>query len=282
MTICFLAALSASHAQRQSQVELFCGVDLFYRDVNFMRLYDVLVNITPAVKWHMGRDWMFTAQGCIPVVDYGYGKVNKKVRMNMGVISKQLHLGANQHFKFSGGFFSQQRYGLDARWMFPINSWLMVQARAGYTGFWQMVGDATIEKPDCFTGTLGANVFLKQWNTEARLSGGRYIYEDYGVEAEVFRHFAHCSVGMFGRLHEKRTSYIKTPHSFSGGFKVVIMIPPYKKSQKKFVVRPASNFRTSYIAQSDEMSMYSYATDPEENARTNSIDVAWGTGTIDR
>lgn len=274
--LCLLATVVCGSAQTKSQLEVLCGAELLYRDVNFVRLYDVYFSLTPAVKWHMGKDWQIAVQGNIPIANYGYGKVNSKVSVRMGVLSKQLHLGADQHFKLSAGFFGQNRYGLDLRWMYPVTDWLMLQARGGYTGYWQMVGDATMEKMDCLTGTLGVNVYLKRWNTEFKAEGGRYVYEDYGVEGDVFRHFKHCSVGLFARLHEKRASYIKSEHKYSGGFKIVVMLPPYKKSDKRIVLRPANQFHTSYMAQSDEFSMSTYATDPEDNQRNYAIDIDWG------
>ena len=201
--------------------------------------------------------------------------------MGITSLSKQLHVGSNQHFKVSAGFFSNGRYGLDVRWMYPITSWLMVQARGGYTGHWQMVGDATIDKPDKLLATAGVNVYLRKWNTEARVIGGRYLNDDWGFEGDIFRHFRHTSVGLFARRHNPRTTYTSKSHKLSGGFKIVIMLPPYKKSDKKFRVRPLNNFHTSYIAQSDEYSMVNYRTDPEENERTNAIDVEWGSATLD-
>lgn len=282
VTLVMAMTALCSYAQHKPQVEAMCGVDLYYRDVNFMRLYDVLLNLTPAVKWHMGRDWLFSGQMYIPVVDQGYGKKYMRVRLGLASLAKQLHLPGNQHFKLSAGFFAGSRYGLDARWMFPVNSWLMLQARAGYTGYWTMVGNSTVEKPDLITGTIGANLYMAKWNTELRVQGGRYIYEDWGMEGNIFRHFPHTSVGLFARYHESSSTWRVKPHKFTGGFKIIIMLPPYKKSDKKFRARLISNFNTTWIAQSDEYSMSTYYTDPEENDRTNAIDVEWGTGTLDK
>ena len=55
-----------------------------------------------------------------------------------------------------------------------------------------------------------------------------------------------------------------------------MMIPPYKRSKRKVAFRPASNFRLTYNAQSDGVSMKMYDTDPEDNERQYPIDVNWG------
>jgi hypothetical protein len=57
-----------------------------------------------------------------------------------------------------------------------------------------------------------------------------------------------------------------------------MMIPPYGKKKDAVVLRPASNFRLTYNAQSDGYSMKKYITDPEENERTEPIRIPWGTG----
>jgi hypothetical protein len=61
----------------------------------------------------------------------------------------------------------------------------------------------------------------------------------------------------------------------------LLMLPPYKKSGKKVVFRPASNFSMAYYAQSGDGTMQSYFADPEENIRTNPVDVPWGTGNFE-
>lgn len=278
-----LAVITTTYAQPKSQFEVMCGANASYRDVNWNRLYDVWVALTPSVKWHFGSDWQATAGAYVPVVCYGYGHDMTKVRMSMAVLSKQLHLGANQHFKLSAGFFSSDRYGLDLRWMYPITNWLMVQARGGFTGKWTMVGsDKGVERMDKLTGSLGLNVYFEKWNTEARIEGGEYVYNDWGIECTVMRHFPHTSVGLFGAIHEPRAYWSEYTQRHSGGFKVVVMLPPYKKSKRKFVVRPTNNFHTTYNAQSNEYSMRMYLTDPEENQRTYAVDVDWGIGKAEK
>lgn len=264
------------------QVELFCGAELNYADVNFLRLYDVLLNLTPGTKWHLGDEWMLGGQLYVPVVNYGYGKRNDMIRLNMAVLSKDLHWDdIRQHLKFSAGLFGRERMGVDARWMFPVNDWLLFLAQAGYTGHWALGVDLKGNHESDFaddwkiTGVAGLKVYLNPWNTEFQLVGGRYLNEKYGAQFDVMRHFKHCTVGLYAQLHEKGDTRYSNQHT-SGGFKVVMMLPPYKKSNRKTVFRPASNFRLTYNAQSDGISMKMYTTDPEENEREYPINIGWG------
>ena len=64
------------------------GADFNYRDIYFNnRVYDVLLNLTPGIKWNMGHRWEVAAQVFVPVVNQ-YGDRYKKVRLNMAVLSK--------------------------------------------------------------------------------------------------------------------------------------------------------------------------------------------------
>ena len=53
------------------------------------------------------------------------------------------------------------------------------------------------------------------------------------------------------------------------------------KKNNAVVFRPASNFRLTYNAQADGVSMQKYNTDPEENERTYPIRIPWGMGNIE-
>lgn len=72
------------------------------------------MNLTPGVKWNMGRQWQVAAQVLLPVYN-DYGGYYKRVRLNMAVLSKEWYIGEKLFLKGSGGLFSQERYGLDAK-----------------------------------------------------------------------------------------------------------------------------------------------------------------------
>jgi hypothetical protein len=60
------------------------------------------------------------------------------------------------------------------------------------------------------------------------------------------------------------------------------MFPHCTHSKDDAVIfRPASNFRLTYNAQADGVSMQKYNTDPEENERIYPVRIPWGTGNFD-
>lgn len=107
------APMRLSAQPRSGTVDIFMGADFNYRDIYFNnRVYDVLLNLTPGIKWNMGHRWEVAAQALVPVVNQ-YGDRYKKVRLNMAVLSKQLAVGEHWKMKLSGGLFGSERYGLD-------------------------------------------------------------------------------------------------------------------------------------------------------------------------
>lgn len=293
--LCFLAPLTGqAQSPDAGTVEVFAGAELNYADVNFLRLYNVLVNVTPGVKWHLGHDWLVAGQLFLPAVNYGYDNKHNIVRLTNATLAKQLHFG-RQHFKLTGGLFGRDRYGLDLRWMMPATDWLMLEAQVGYTGAWRLAAadaldwtwDAypietkavNFDAPDRLTAIVGANVWLSPWNTQFRLTAGRYLNLDYGTELQVMRHFRGCSVGLFAQLHEKQ-SVGRRYRTEAGGFRVVVCLPDWHWTSGKLKVRPASNFRLTYNAQADGISMQNYTTDPEENERDYPVRIPWGTGSM--
>lgn len=262
-------------AEDQPHVDVFAGVDFNYRNIHFNhRLYDLLINLTPGVKWHMGHHWQLAAQGLVPVFNQ-YGQRYKKVRLNMLSLSKEFFLPGRQFVKVSGGLFSRERYGLDVKWMFPVNRWFALDAQLGLTGYCSMARDWECSTMERLTGQFGARAYIEKYNTEFRLHGGRFIFEDYGVEGECMRHFRHCTIGLYAQYSDRGKE--------NGGFKVIMMLPPYRRTARRLNVRPASNFRLTYNIQADPYSLKMYATDPEENEREGHFDrtrLDWGSNTM--
>lgn len=264
--VCVMSAQSTP----PNKIDLFVGADLHYRDIFYGKIYEVLLNLTPGIKWEMGRHWQLAGQAVVPLYN-DYGDRYRKIRLNMAALSKEWAWSRRQFLKISGGLFGQERYGVDVKWMFPVNGWLAFNAQVGWTGFCSMAAGWEASKMERWTGWGGARVYLNKVNTEMRIEAGRYVYTDYGGTVEVMRHFRHCTVGMFVQYSSVGKE--------NGGFKVIMMIPPYHRKKRKVTVRPASNFRLTYNEEADPFSVRTYMTDPEENEREGNFDrerLKWG------
>lgn len=268
-------SLQLSAQTRSGTVDIFMGADFNYRDIYFNnRVYDVLLNLTPGIKWNMGHRWEVAAQVFVPVVNQ-YGDRYKKVRLNMAVLSKQLVVGQHWKMKLSGGLFGSERYGLDLRNMFVFNPWLAMTAQVGLTGYCSMATGWEASTMKRLTAQVGPEFYLHRWNTQISIRGGRYVYGDYGMIGEGFRHFKHVSIGVYVSYSNKGKE--------DAGFKVIMMLPPYKRAVRKINIRPASNFRLTYSVEGNGYANCTYFTDPEQNEREGWFDrdlLPWGTDTM--
>lgn len=280
LAIILTSFLVASHdtifaQEKAGTVDVFMGVDFNYRDIYFNnRVYDVLINLTPGVRWNMGHRWETAAQVFVPVVNQ-YGDRYKKVRLNMAVVSKQFAIGQHWKMKVAGGLFGSERYGVDLKNMFVINHWLAMTAQVGLTGYCSMAVDWEASTMKRLSALAGPEFYLHRWNTQVSIRAGRYVYGDYGITGEGFRHFKHVSVGVYASYSNQWKEDF--------GFKVIMMLPPYKRPARKVNIRPASNFRLTYSVEANSYANRIYATDPEQNERTGWFDrdlLPWGTDTM--
>ena len=107
LLILFLLFLRVEEGKSQpavpaGQVDFFMGVDFNYRDITYDKLYEFLINLTPGVKWNMGKQWQVAAQALIPVYN-DYGERYKRIRLSMATLSKELYFKERYFLKVSGG-----------------------------------------------------------------------------------------------------------------------------------------------------------------------------------
>lgn len=273
--IAFLAPLCAAAQSQPGDVDIYAGIDFNYRDIMIRgRFTDLLINITPGVKWNLGRHWEIGASASIPIINH-YGDYYKYVRINTAVVSKEIAVGKHWKTKFSGGIFTRERFGLDIKTMYAFNSWLAVRAQIGLTGKLTMTKHWSASPMKRITFMVGPDFWLRRWNSQLSLRGGRYLYEDYGLEVDAMRNFKHVSVGLYGMY--------SSVDKAAAGFKIIIMIPPYKRWCGKVHVRPQSNFRVTYLSQAAANGCLTYFTDAEENERTGWFSpdlLPWGQATM--
>ena len=161
----FLLPTTMSQAQPSipaGQVDIFMGVDFNYRDLIYNgRVYELLINLTPGVKWNMGKGWQAAAQALVPVVNH-YGDRYKRVRLNMAILSKEAYWNGKWFLKASGGLFGRERYGLDVKGMYVANNRLVLEAQAGWTGYCSMAAGWEASTPQRLTALVGADVYLNR------------------------------------------------------------------------------------------------------------------------
>ena len=271
----FLAGQPQAKGQDTSPgIDFFSGINFSFADMNFYRQYDVLLHLTPGFKWNMGHHWHLTGQAMIPIINT-FGEEYKYVQIGAFNISKEMRI-SKLYLKATVGVFDMYRYGADLKTFVPLSDRLAFEGQAGYVGVLYFDSSAHLYKPDRFVWTVGGDIYLPRWNTQFRGTVGRYLYQDFGCEAEAMRHFNHTTVLVYGRW--------SCEYGLDGGFRIVIMLPPYHRKHRAVNFRPASNYRMSYTVMYKSYANCMYHTDPEQNERDGwfSSDLLhWGSHTME-
>ena len=255
-------------------IDFFSGINFGFKDMNFERQYDVLIQLTPGFKWNIGHHWQLAGQAVVPIVNT-YGEEYKYVQIGAFNISKELSI-SKLYLKTTVGIFDLYRYGADLKAFLPLCDWFAFEGQMGYVGvLYNYYNRLWIEKPKTFVWTIGGDFYLSRWNTQFRGTVGRYLYGDYGCEAEAMRHFNHTTVSVYGRW--------SSVYGLDAGFRFVVMLPPYHRKHRAVNIRPASNYNLSYMVMFNTYSNRMYHSDPEENIRDGwfSRDLLhWGSHTM--
>lgn len=260
-------------AQQKSSVDIFSGLEFNMRDISYNgRQYDLFISLTPGFKWDFGNHWQVAGMFYVNVLnqfdnipdvngnyyDYYHDSYHPVFQFGMLDVSKEFRLGGI-YCKASGGFFTTSRYGLDIKAFWPVTDWFAFEGQAGLTGFYGFQGGFGVSPIQRFSGTFGGDIYFKRSNTQLRGVIGSYIYRDWGFEAEAMRHFRHSTVSLYACWNDKE--------AFDGGFKVVVMLPPYHRTHRTLNFRPASNFQLPYSINLHSYTNCMYNTDPEQNIR---------------
>ena len=255
-------------------IDFFSGVNVGFKDMDYETQYKFLIHLTPGFKWNMSNHWQIAGQVQIPIVNQ-YGIEYSFVQLSAFNVSKEFRI-KDLYLKASAGAFNQTRYGLDLKAFLPIRDWFAFEGQAGWVGsvflfpYWEIVA------PNRFVGTIGGDIYLPRWNTQFRGVIGKYLYGDFGCEAEAMRHFNHTTISVYGRWNNR--------DSFDGGFRMIIMLPPYRRSHRAVNFRPASNWRMSYMIMYHLFTNRMYNTDPEQNERDGWFSrdfLQWGSHTME-
>ena len=288
----------AAAQQKEMSFDIFSGLIVGFRDISYERQYDVYISLTPGFKWYFGDHWQVAGKMYVDILDqynnpyYSqyYNRRGTIFHFGMLDVSKEFKLGG-LYGKASAGFFSESRYGVDLKLFLPVTDWFAFEAQGGCTGLFSTSGGWGFSPMQRFAGTIGGDIYLSRSNTQLRGVIGSYVYRDWGAEVEAIRHFRHSSVSLYANWNNKSTRSLEgtigineVPDHFDGGFRVVVMLPPYHRKQRMVNIRPASNFYLPYTIMAHEWTNRMYNTDPEENLRDGwfSRDLLnWGSHTME-
>ncbi|NPD93071.1 YjbH domain-containing protein [Xylanibacter muris] len=168
------------------------------------KLCEYSVSFAPSFEttlWWGNRIYL---QPVLPVIhNLERGNTNRYIHIGAANIRQDFVNSARWHATAALGFFLGDRVGAHAEIGYRLNGYIDVTAQMGYTG-------AAYVDNNGFTATnwnrVNAMMKLDYYEsyTGMRLSvsGGRFLYGDYGVRVDVARHYSDYSIGLFGILTE--------------------------------------------------------------------------------
>ena len=232
--------------------------EIAFRNIKLDKMYDWLVNLSPAIEFSAWKGMLFTGQVILPIVNQ-YGEQYSSVRLGYLTVAQQLRLPHAWMLKATIGNFNQNRWGVDMKVFKPFaNERWAIDGQLGLTGnsaFYDHQWNYSL--PKRVTGSIGAQYYNPRYNVQAKLKAARYIAGDYGVRGDVMRHFRHTTIGFYGLKTDKG--------SWNGGFYFTIALPPYKQARKRVRFTTAPYFDIEYNAGADAYYGRSYQTAPTEN-----------------
>lgn len=251
-----------SHQNKQNnslfKIDLVLYPEIAFRNIKLDRIYDWLVNISPAVEFSAWKGMKFTGQVIFPLVNQ-YGEQYKEIRPGFITLSQQVRLPSQWFAKATVGIFDQNRWGADLKIFHPFpDERFALRIQAGLTGAssfrqWQWY----YSTPKRVTYSLGTQYYNPRYNVQCNLSAGRYLAGDYGIRTDIMRHFRYTTIGFFG---------LKTNKSeWNGGFYFTIALPPYKQKRSRVRLTTAPHFDIEYNAAADFYYGKTYKAEPGEN-----------------
>lgn len=208
------------------------------------RLYDYNFCLSPAIEIQLWKGAKFTAQVVLPIFD-NMGGQNKKIRPGVIALSQDFDLGAGFKSKLSFGNFTTNRMGgvVDLFWR-TRDGRFMIEANGGMTVESLITDDEgwRISDHRRMTGSVATSYYVAPLQTMLKLSVNHHIYGDNSVRADMQRHFANYTVGLYGM-------YIA--NELNGGFNVSFpLFPRHSNHNKGFRVRAARSWEMEYSMKS--------------------------------
>lgn len=243
-----------------NKVNLVFYPQFFLMNIRLDQIYEIQLNIAPALEVSLWRGMKFTGQVILPIIsDFWYGMEGERVRAGFFTLAQEFRIPGNIFGRAVVGKFNAGRYGADlslTHYLFGGNCYL--KANAGYTGEYLYYDKNWLRNEiKTLTWSLKGGYFYKPQNVQLDGSIGRYINGDYGVRGDCTRYWGETAVGFFAMVADGK---------LNGGFHFTIPIGSKRlKKDRNFLLRASRYFNWEYNAGTEFYYGQSYKTQPNEN-----------------
>lgn len=229
MTDSVASALGGTKAENSStgRVDLRLHPMVSLDNHRFDILYEYIVSIAPALELTLWRGNRVTLQPVFPIVtNIWHEKPNAYIRIGVASVSQEFNISNNLKSTVSGGMFMDNLFGFDAKLAYRAGKSLTLGLQAGLLGnAYPESNGYDFDKLDQVTVLGSASYYHAPTRLEAGLTGGRFIYGDYGARLDVTRHFGEYAIGVYGIL---------TGGEHNAGFHFAIPVGGKRQTRKGF------------------------------------------------
>lgn len=251
------------------KVDIVVYPEFMFQNFKLSRMYDIVLNVSPAIEVSLWRGSKVTAQVIFPIVN-DYGPRYRQIRPGFVTLEQTVRLPYRTFLTGTVGFFSAFRWGgaLAAKHVLKDDRFWF-DAKVAYTGKGYFEDWAFYHGTKwTLTGQVGANFYWQKYNTQFNVRGERFLAEDYGMVAEVTRHFRYAAIGFYGMKTFGKDNAAN--NGFNGGFFFRMAMPPFKKYKRRgYIPRVmGGDFGIRYNAGNELFYGKRFRTNPGDNERT--------------
>lgn len=160
-----------------------------------------LKGVAPAFETSLWRGNRITLQPVLPLIGGNLRRDNplRYLRVGIADISQELLRGGRTGLTVAAGMFYPGFAGVHAEASWMGTGELTLRAKAGLMGE-AVAGDGrySFGKIDKLTVMAGGEWFEPRSRLQVQLSGGRFVYGDWGARMDVTRHLGDYAVGIYG------------------------------------------------------------------------------------
>lgn len=165
-------------------------------------LYEYTVSIAPVIETTLWPGNRITLMPVIPVASNVWkSKPEGYMRIGVAAIQQEARLSNSLKAMVSGGMFMGNLMGFDAHLTYRAGKHLTLGLKTAVLGEAYVDDDKyRFEKLDKVSVLGKASYYHTPTQLEAEVTGGRFVYGDYGARLDITRHISDYAIGVFGIL----------------------------------------------------------------------------------
>ena len=165
-------------------------------------LYEYTISIAPTIEATLWPGNRITLMPVFPIASNVWkSKPEGYIHIGVAAIQQEVRLSNCLKAQVAGGMFMGNLMGLDANFTYRAGKNITLVLKAA------VLGDAYVadnkyhfEKLDHVSVLGKASYYHTPTQLEAEVTGGRFVYGDYGARLDITRHISDYAIGVFGIL----------------------------------------------------------------------------------